>query len=1236
MKQLHTQRNRGVILTLQGWDKLQTAKEKAELDENVQGSFTLEKLSERMGLSLNTISRILGRLSPVDKGSLGSAFAAFGLELCNQDYTRPIDPSFDPSFKLETRQGNPHYDWLSAPDVSVFYGRSVELLQLRQWVLEDRCCLIVLLGIGGIGKTSLAVKLGLQVQSQFDTVVFRSLQNAPPVEDILGSILQFLLWTLRKEMVIPDSFDEKISQLMECLRSNRCLLILDNAETVLSSGAQAGQCRPGYEGYGKLFNIIGSEHHSSCFLLTSREKPREIALNEGETTGVKTLQLKGLNPVQGRELFQQKGQFAGTEQQWQALIDHYGGNPLALKMIAAATQELFDGKIAGVLEYMEQGILIFDDISDLLACQFYRLSAVEQEVMYWLTINREPVSLFELTDDMVTSSSKRQLPQAVKSLLQRSLIEKSDSEFFLQPVVMEYMTQRLIEQISQEIREWGVGNREWGVGNREWGVGNREWEIENEKYSNSSSPPSTLHSQLPTPLFQTHALMKATAKDYIRETQKQLIVQPLLEQLLIELGSEENLVQTFKDILEHQRHQASLLAGYTGGNILNLLAHLQVNLRGYNFSNLTIWQADLQCVNLAGTNFQNAAFDKSVFATAFKSVLSLAWSFDGKLLATGDIDGQIRLWQVANGKHLLTFKGHEGWVWTLAFSHSGKTLATGGQDSLVKLWDVQTGDCLKIFDKHTGNVTCVSFSSDDKILASTGNDTSIRLWDVRLGTCLKILRGHTDKVCSIRFNPDDSTLASGGDDCDIRLWDISKGICIKILSGHVGKVWSVCFSPDGKTLASGSIDHSLRLWDVSKGTCIRKFDGHNDWVWSVSFSSDGETIATGSYDSSVRLWNTSEGTCVKILQGHTSGVYSVAFSLDGQTLISGGKDSTVRLWDVSQGVCIRTLQGRPSGTRSVSFSPNDSMLATGSFDGSVRLWDIASGCCAKIFQGHTDWVWSISFSPDGSILASSSDDKSIKLWDITSGRCITTLYGHTYGVNSVTFSPCGKILASASKDASLKLWNMQDNSCIKTLEGHEDFLWSVSFSNDGNILATGSKDCSVKLWNVRNGKTIKTLQGHTDEVWSVSFSPDDKILASGSLDGSIRLWDTNNFTCIRVLPGHIGGVWSVSFSPDCCTLASVGYDQTLRLWDISSSTCVKVLCSPDNRICAVDFNSLGNILVSNSQDEVIKLWDVKTGECIESLKVDLLYESMNIMGVTGLTSAQISALLALGAVEQKC
>ncbi|MBW4424797.1 MAG: hypothetical protein KME50_10170 [Nostoc desertorum CM1-VF14] len=1186
-----SKRRRGVILTLKGWDKFRDAKTQVEFDENGGDSFSLEELSDRTRLALHTISRILARLEPVDKSSLQFAFAAFNLELSKEDYTRPSPPSAD----LEIRRTNPQYDWQEAPDVSVFYGRSEELLQLRQWILEERCRLVGLLGIGGIGKSTLAVKLGLQIQSEFEVIVWRSLLNAPPVEEQLTNILQSLLWALRKEMVVPESFDSKLSKLMECLQSNRCLLILDNVETILSGG-QAGQCRPGYEGYGQLLKRLGEVPHISCVLFTSREKPREIVPLEGDRAEVRSLPLKGLKSTEGQQLFQQKGQFTGTEQQWQVLIEHYGGNPLALKMVAAGTQELFNGKIGPVLEYVKQGILIFEDIRDLLERQFQRLPRVEEEVMYWLAMNREPVSFAELASDVVTSSSQSQLPPAIKSLLQRSLIEKSGEHFFLQPVVMEYTTQRLVKQVCQEL------------------VGEKSVRLR---------------------LFQTHTLIKATAKDYIRETQKQLIVQPLLEQLLLEIGSQQKLVTLLQDVLEQQRHQAPILSGYAGGNVFNLLVHLQVNLQGYDFSNLNIWQADLQCVNLAGVNFQNTAFDKSVFAATFKNIYSLALSPDGKLLATGDMNGQIHLWQMADGKNLLTFKGHEGWVWSVSFSPDGQTLASSGHDGLVKLWNIQTGYCLKTLDKHTGIVWSISFSPDGQTLASGSQDTLICLWDVRLGQCLKILHGHTSWVRSVRFNLDGSILASGSNDCDIRLWDISNGTCIKILRGHVGGVWSVRFSPDGKTLASGSYDHSVSLWDVNKGTCIKTLHGHKDFVWSVCFSSDGQTIATSSHDSSVRLWNVQQGTCVKILYGHNSDVYSVTFSPNSQTLVSAAQDSSVRFWDVSKGVCVRTLQGHLNGGCSVSFNPDDCMFVTGSFDGLVRLWDIASGDCSKILKGHTDWVWSVSFSPDGSILASGSDDKSIKLWDVISGHCITTINNDSGGVTSVTFSPDGQTLASASRDASVKLWNIHDHKCVKTLKGHTSAIWSVSFSSDGNTLATGSEDCLIKLWDVREGKSITTLPGHADGVWSLSFSPDGKILASGGVDNSIRLWDTSNFTCIKVLQGHTSTVWSVSFSPVGCTLASASSDQTICLWDINNFTCLKVLHTHSTGVCSVSFNSIGNILVHTSQDEGIKLWDVKTGECMKTLKVDRLYERMNIRGVAGLTAAQRSALLALGAVERK-
>lgn len=438
MKQHIQRRHRGVILTLKGWDKLHTALSVAKFDENAGNNFTLEELGDRMKLALHTVSKIMGRTDVVDRSSLQKAFIAFGLELTKSDYKQPKKESLEVTVQHKSSQR----DWGEAPDVSIFYNRSTELLQLRQWILEERCRLVALLGIGGIGKSTLAVKLGLQIQAGFNVVVWRSLQNAPTVEDKLTGILQFLLWSLGKEVLIPNSFDRQLSLLIECLSLNRCLLILDNVETVLSSGEQTGLWRQGYEKYGQLIKAIAEVPHNSCVILTSTEKPREIALLEGEATKVKSLLVKGLHTAEARLLFEQKGQFTGTEQQWQKLIEHYGGNPLALKMVAADTQEVFNGRISEVLEYIEQRAFIFDDINNLLERQFNRLSAAEQELMYWLAVKRDPMSLNSIALD-VSILERCQLLPTIKSLLQRSLIENNGEQFFLQPVVIGYVTQRL-------------------------------------------------------------------------------------------------------------------------------------------------------------------------------------------------------------------------------------------------------------------------------------------------------------------------------------------------------------------------------------------------------------------------------------------------------------------------------------------------------------------------------------------------------------------------------------------------------------------------------------------------------------------------------------------------------------------------------------------------------------------------------------------------------------------------
>lgn len=594
----------------------------------------------------------------------------------------------------------------------------------------------------------------------------------------------------------------------------------------------------------------------------------------------------------------------------------------------------------------------------------------------------------------------------------------------------------------------------------------------------------------------------------------------------------------------------------------------------------------------------------------------------------------------------LETRRHRGTFWCQALSPDGQTLATGGLDGTVRIWDVETGRLVRALIGHNSYVYHLDWSPDGQTIASAGSfDATVRLWDVKTGRPLRVLRGHPAYISQVKWSPDGRrVLASGGESGALSHWSAISGK--KEGTVELGRVpLSLSWRPDGRVAAVVCYEVALQLWDAEKNKVLRTIGKASDNYLSAGWSPDGKILAAGtakntflfdgetgtllhtlqgaasvvawSHDAkllftmsdSIKVWDPAKAVLLKTLP--TPGARSFSANRDGTLFISGNgtaltshDGATVKplrsfdiagsvspwwwsgkplvtgvgtpklsLWDPAAGKLLRSLEGHSSSISAVAFAPDGKSLATASYDQTVRVWETGTGNPLQQFKSHSAYVLAVAFAANGKLLASAGSDQEILVWDVKTGKVQQRLKGHAADVTALAWAPgSSTTLASAARERNVRIWNISTGKTAKILEATTDVV-SLAWSPSGTQLAGGQADMRLHIWQVASGKPLLTLSegGSPPQVSALAWSPNGQILAAGRGNHTMQLWNATNgkknFSLQTMAP-----VQRLAWVPGGSTIVASNDDRTTRFFDAASGQLRGVLLAEDKQIMAVHFD----------------------------------------------------------------
>jgi RNA polymerase sigma factor (sigma-70 family) len=629
---------------------------------------------------------------------------------------------------------------------------------------------------------------------------------------------------------------------------------------------------------------------------------------------------------------------------------------------------------------------------------------------------------------------------------------------------------------------------------------------------------------------------------------------------------------------------------------------------------------------------------------------AMAFSADGRLVATRAEDEAVRVWEAATGKevHAFTRNPRVRWsgYWCFAFTPNGRSLVTGSGNGWLRYWDLGTGQETQRVATGQVGVRALAFSADRRLLVTGGEDNRICLRHPSSGQLIRRLEATPDDRLMLEdmvFSPDNQTLAvirrsppDQGLGQVVEFWNVGTGK--RFVRGQGGFTLPVlAFAPDGKTFAWKAYEGVVSVRQTKTGREMRRLAG-NDWgTRGLAFVADGQTLAVAS-QKAVELWDVASGQRVRAMTD-SAAMSCLALSHDGHTLAAADRDGNLGLWNVATGKTLLPARlGHRGDVTDVACSPDGKTMATAGADGTIRLWERSSGReirrwaipakATRFYKGPT----SLAFHPDGRTLASGGGDQVMRLWEVATGKEIrhwTDPQAPAEGRHAVAFAPDGRLLASRDAGGNVCLWTPGGQLVRRLRAGNprpanpQAFAYfeagSLAFSPDGKLLACAPA-ATIQVWEVATGRELPRLQGQPPYALVIAFSPDSKTMASANTEDLVRLWSVATGKEIGQVTGptlesgrldtaagrrdrypektRLG--WQVGdqftalrFSADGRTLFGSRFDGVVYVWDVGGRRLLRRVYGHKDHVLALALSEDGRLLASASADTTVLVWDTR-------------------------------------------